>query len=73
MSDPFVISLRNVSKNYRIWSSPSARLLYGFWQLFARVFPAGSRISKNLTSKSQSLYTDFAALSELSLDVRKGE
>jgi ABC-type polysaccharide/polyol phosphate transport system ATPase subunit len=73
MSDSFVISLRNVSKNYRLWSSPSARLLYGFWLVLARFLPRNSRSKENLTARANRLYTDFAALSALSLDVRRGE
>jgi ABC-type polysaccharide/polyol phosphate transport system ATPase subunit len=73
MSDSFVISLRNVSKNYRLWSSPSARLLYGFWLLLSRFLPRNSRSKENVTARANRLYTDFAALSELSLNVRRGE
>ncbi len=73
MSDGIVISLRNVSKAYQIWSSPAARLLYGFWLLVSRLRPPGSPWNQRFTAKAERLYTTFSALNELSLDVRKGE
>ena len=39
MNDDLVISLDQVSKTYRMWSSPSARLTYSWWQFLSRLFP----------------------------------
>lgn len=73
MSDGIVISLKNVSKAYRIWSSPAARLLYTFWLVVARLGSSTGRWSQDFTARAHRLYTSFAALSDLSLEVRKGE
>lgn len=73
MNDDLVISLDKVSKSYRIWSSPSARLVYSSWQLLAGLFPAQSRLARKFNGKATAVYRDFRALSELSLQVRRGE
>lgn len=54
-----------ISKNYRIWTSPSARLYGPLADCFRRA------IGKEV--HTEKYYRDFSALSELSLSVHKGE
>ncbi len=60
MSDP-VISVRNVSKAYRIWESPAARLL------------SPLQASLGLKARAAKSYRDFWALKDISFEVNKGE
>lgn len=70
--DP-VISLESVSKSYRIWSSPSARLTSSIWQFVGGLSRSESRLARRCSAKAEAAYHDFQALSELSLEVRRGE
>src|SRR6478735_6619206 len=61
MSQESVISVQNVSKVYRAWKSPEARLQAAFWKSLGR------------TEKAQKLYQDFTALSDISFEIGRGE
>ncbi len=67
-SDP-VISVRNVSKAYRIWDSPAARLTAPMWETAANILPGAEGLKKR-AAKS---YRDFWALKDVSFEVGKGE
>lgn len=68
-----VISAQNVSKAYRIWATPSARLISPAWQLLANASPTGTRAHRALSAKARAAYRDFYALQDVSLEVHKGE
>jgi ABC-type polysaccharide/polyol phosphate transport system ATPase subunit len=72
VSDP-LISARNISKVYRIWDRPAARLASFGWQFAAGLAPAGGRLHAGLQDRAKRCYRDFFALHDLSIDVRKGE
>lgn len=61
MSQEFVISARNLSKIYRVWKSPEARLQAAFWRSVGR------------SARAEALYHDFTALSDISFEIGRGE
>lgn len=71
-SDP-LISAQNISKAYRIWDRPAARLASFGWQFAAGLTPAGGRMRAGLQSRAARCYRDFFALHNLSIEVRRGE
>ncbi len=73
MSDAIAISAQNLSKAYRIWAAPSARLTSPIWQGLANTVPTRSRLQRSLDAMAKSTFRDFYALRDLSLEVRKGE
>lgn len=73
MSGDLAISVENVSKAYRIWNDPAARLKAPLIGAAAGVFPRGSAPHRTLAAKETSYYRDFFALKDVSFEVRKGE
>jgi lipopolysaccharide transport system ATP-binding protein len=76
MSD-IAISVQNVSKAYRIWRDPSARLKAPLWDLIGQAVPAALRppgLRNRLEHQGNSpYYKDFYALKNISFEVKKGE
>jgi ABC-type polysaccharide/polyol phosphate transport system ATPase subunit len=70
--DP-IISVRNVSKAYRIWENPAARLASSCWQSLAGLAPKGSAVHAVLRRRATRCYRDFFALRDVSLSVGRGE
>ncbi len=73
MNERVAISVRNVSKAYRIWKEPNARLTSPALKTLAHLFPSGSRPYASLTGRAESYYRDFYALQGISFEVRRGE
>lgn len=73
MNEQVAISVRKVSKAYRIWQDPGARVIAPAIQSLARLFPTDSRPHRALVARAGRLYRDFYALQEISFDVRRGE
>lgn len=72
MSSEIAISLTGVGKSYRLWRSPGARLSAPLAELARRFLPL--RVANRLGLGPKDLYfTDFRALSDISLEVRRGE
>ena len=61
MSEGPAISLKNLSKVYRIWNSPEGRLQTMLWTALGQ------------TDKAKSYYRDFSALSGINLEIPRGQ
>ncbi len=69
-----VIEAKALSKIYRIWSDPAARLKYPLLRTAASILPEKLRPRQFSATLSQTqYYRDFYALRELSLTIRRGE
>jgi lipopolysaccharide transport system ATP-binding protein len=68
MSD-LVIAVKNVSKAYRMWESPSARLTVPLMETAAKMLPGGQA----LRTRAASRYRDFWALKDISFELKRGE
>lgn len=72
-----VLSVRNVSKQYHLWASPSERLRYSVLSQAHRtlrlVLPEGSPPLAALQRRKAALHQTFTALHEVSFEIRRGE
>src|SRR5579859_3595012 len=68
-----VIIADDISKAYRIWKTPAARLKSPFLSSVASVFPRDSGFHRFLRARASRGWRDFYALRDLSLTVRRGE
>jgi ABC-type polysaccharide/polyol phosphate transport system ATPase subunit len=71
MSSEVVISARNVSKTYRIWSTPAQRLLSPAYARIGDALPGP--LGDAFQRKSEAGYRDFHALKDINLELRRGE
>lgn len=67
------LRVSSVSKTYGIWSSPKARLAHPLLTALSRVFPSSQSLRGRLEHVTQTMYREFHALSDISLEVKKGE
>jgi lipopolysaccharide transport system ATP-binding protein len=73
MSDEILIQAQNLTKAYRIWETPAARLKAPMLDSLAKVFPRSSAIHKNLVGRASKAYRDFYALRDISFTIKRGE
>lgn len=66
-----VISVENVGKAYRIWSTPAQRLLSPGFASTGKLLPG--KLGVRLRQAATAGYRDFHALSGVSFEVQKGE
>jgi len=68
-----IITVENLSKAYRIWTHPSARLKSPLLQTAAKFLPPGTPPRRALVARAARGFRDFYALHEVSFAVRRGE
>ena len=73
MNPPIAISAQAVSKSYRLWTEPAARLKLPVLSGIARLFPPASGARARLQSMAAGCGRDFRALEPLTFEVRRGE
>lgn len=71
--DHIVISVSNISKSYRIWEDPAARLTAPLLESAAQLMPGGGMPARWLRRRAAAQYHDFWALRDINLTVRRGE
>lgn len=71
MNDEPVISMAGISKAYRIWENPSARLTAPLLNSLSRLIPGNG--GRSLQDRAARSYRDFWALRDLSFDLCRGE
>jgi len=67
-----VVSVRNLSKSYRVWKSPLDRLKSPILSYLARLIPGNNKLSQFLNAKAARAYQDFYALHQVSFDIHRG-
>ncbi len=73
MSNEPIIEASALTKAYRIWSSPSTRLIAPIFEAVSGFFPTGSSIRKALAGLASRRYRDFYALRDIGFSIRRGE
>lgn len=72
-SDDVAIRVEGVSKSYPLWSSPEARMRYALLGAAQRLVPGGTDLRQKISTKRGSMYREFKALEDVSLEIKKGE
>jgi len=72
MENDIVIDAKSLSKAYRIWESPSARLKSPLLEGAARLFPGNSMPHRSLSARAARGYRDFHALRDITFSVPRG-
>lgn len=73
MPSESLIEASHLTKAYRIWESPSARLTVPFLEAAATVLPRGSTAHRSVADRLSRKYRDFHALRDVSFSIRRGE
>jgi len=67
------ISVQDISKSYRMWSKPAARITGPLIEKCAHPLPQSWRLRRFLQERARSSYRDFWAIKGVSFEVHKGE
>ena len=67
------ILVENMTKAYRIWESPGARLKSPLINASSHLLPSTSGVHRYLKAQAKGYYRDFFALRDISFAVRRGE
>ena len=73
MSEELLIVASGLTKAYRIWRSPSARLTAPAIEAVARLLPEASGARKGMAKSASSKFRDFYALKQVNFKIRRGE
>lgn len=68
-----IISVDGLSKHYRMWKDPGARLKAPLLDSFARIFPRQSRVHCWALERAAQHYEDFFAIEDVSFNIARGE
>ncbi len=68
-----IITVEHLTKAYRIWENPSARLKSPLVEAAGSLFPRTSAPHAALARKAAGYYRDFHALNDVSFTIRRGE
>ena len=72
-ADGITIRVSHLTKSYRIWNDPAARLKAPFVDGLSRLIPSSLPAHSRLRRQAQGYYRDFNALEDCSFEVRRGE
>ena len=70
--DEVVVSVRNLTKTYRVWRNPLDRLKSPLLNSMGRLIPGRNAVSRALERKASRAYQDFYALRQVSFDIQRG-
>ena len=73
MPDSPVVEVKGVSKFYRIWESPAARIQWALVESLTRITASKDRVAERLEAKAARYFRDFYALQDVSLRLFPGE
>ena len=73
MKDSPVVEVQGVSKSYRIWTTPAARLQWPFVESLTRLTTGRKNRESRLQAKAKAYYHDFYALEDVSLRLFPGQ
>jgi lipopolysaccharide transport system ATP-binding protein len=73
MSSEPLIEASHLTKAYRIWETPSARLSVPLLEAASSILPKGSSLHRKLAGSLSARYRDFRALNDVSFSIRRGE
>lgn len=73
VANDVAISVRNLSKAYMIWESPSARIKAALLSTAAKLVPHWHGSKERYNEAARRCYREFHALHDVSFDVRRGE
>ena len=68
-----LIEASGLTKAYRIWENPSARLTVPVLEAAGGIFPKGSALHRAVAKRASAKYRDFYALRDVGFSIRRGE
>ncbi len=73
MSSETLIEAAGLTKAYRIWDNPSARLTVPLLEAAGGLLPKGSALHRAVAGRASARYRDFYALRDVGFSIRRGE
>lgn len=71
--EEIAIRVSGLTKSYRIWTNPAARLKAPLFEFLARLIPSRLGLHGRLRTQAAACFRDFHALRSCSFEVRRGE